>query len=335
MRTILLPREFFYLKNNCEIWSRPSRLIDYINTNQERFRFKLNDLEYLERKFTKVGLLLLLFRCSLLYKRSSPKEHYLKILSVYIIKARIDSSRELNIFRSICMDNKSIWGQEKINLVAPVCPDYAYKTLSPSLYRYTFDGIGEGIGLVARKAITSIKTLLSSIEDCPYISTSVKPIILVGDFEAKTKNLNALNMDFNKFCSKIEGSVKAIADETGWETNKFTMTCGGFRQWMTYEEILKHQLSLNCYDDLIIKYKTIPHEKNLISRIPLYSKWFKGDCNYKDIFFDQVIEYILMGRLISEYYKDKTILLTSDHRAMRHYYGLGANIDMISTSASY
>ena len=104
------------------------------------------------------------------------------------------------------------------------------------------------------------------------------------------------------------------------------------RAFRLLEDILK---KINKYEDLKVFAPYINHDKNLISRLPLYKKWFGYDKNYKQIFFNQCLEYIAMGYIIKNYYKKNCLILASDHKAMRPYYNLLANINLIASSASY
>ena len=47
------------------------------------------------------------------------------------------------------------------------------------------------------------------------------------------------------------------------------------------------------------------------------------------------MEYILMGYLLELTYGKDIILVASDHRVMSQYYGLNANITIISSSSNY
>ena len=98
---------------------------------------------------------------------------------------------------------------------------------------------------------------------------------------------------------------------------------------------LKTFCNINTYEDLKIFAPNINHDKNLISRLPLYKKWFGENKLYKEIFFEQCLEYMLMGYLIFNYYGKRSLILASDHKAMRPYYSLAANINLISSSANY
>ena len=80
---------------------------------------------------------------------------------------------------------------------------------------------------------------------------------------------------------------------------------------------------------------SIKHEKNLISRLPLYKKWFGNNSDFKTIFLNQAIEYMLMGEIISNSIFHNPILLASDHKVMKDYYYAISNVNIISSSADY
>ena len=159
--------------------------------------------------------------------------------------------------------------------------------------------------------------------------------ILIGDFEANENNLNSLNEIKSNFIRKIELSRLKIENHTGIETELFTTLCLGLKGWEYQIEQLKHTHNLYKFEDLKIRLPNIRHDKKLISRLPLYKKWFGEDANYKEIFFNQVLEYILMGNIIKNNNQNNSAILASDHKAMRDYYSSISKIDVISSSAKY
>ena len=86
---------------------------------------------------------------------------------------------------------------------------------------------------------------------------------------------------------------------------------------------------------IFILYYQISHEKNSVSRLPLYKKWFGESADFKDIFLSQVLEYILMGCLVKNRFNGDAAILASDHKAMRDYYSSISEINIISSSANY
>ena len=54
-----------------------------------------------------------------------------------------------------------------------------------------------------------------------------------------------------------------------------------------------------------------------------------GYNDFKKIFVEQVIEYMLMGKMITDRYGSSAYLLASDHRAMRPYYLFDSDINLV------
>ena len=188
---------------------------------------------------------------------------------------------------------------------------------------------------MAQKAINNFNLLESLSSDLTQNGLDLNFQILIGDFEASQQNLNALNQSKTEFLSKVSQSCDVIESETGIKTSLFTDLCNGLEGWHHCIQNLKYNLKINKYEDLENLLPHINHEKKLISRLPLYQKWFGKDADFKGIFLNQILEYILMGKLIASDYITNPILLASDHKAMKDYYNSIAKINIISSSANY
>ena len=219
----------------------------------------------------------------------------------------------------------------------PVCPDYAYVKLSHDTFKYTFDSVGNGVGLVANKALQAAHKLESIFSDSPCLLNLIKFTVLVGDFEAKPHNLKSFSLTYCEFMDKIKGTVQAIKDRSGYNVSTFISLCRGFENWLAFETAIKTKYKIHSFDCLLENLPHIDHEKNLISRIPLYSKWFHSEqrSNYKDIFFDQVVEYVTMGELLRSSFGPSTVIMACDHRAMRKYYNPFNSIPTVGVSNDY
>ena len=336
MREYLSSKEFYLIKeNNLEIVDfkfLSGKLINQLN------KFSINvielDIEYIMRSTNKLNLLLIIIRSNI-FKLIPQKEISINYFSNYLFESRLFYSKKVKINRLSQyrnFDNK-LKVNNVIQIIAPVCPDYSYEVTSSGKYRYTFEKINKGISLVAQKAIDSCKYLQSNLDD--LIDLKINISLLLGDFEANQSNLSNLNETKESFVQKLENSVLEIKSSTNFNAHFFTKLCGGLEGWHNLIKMLKTEYGLNSYDDLKKLYPTINHDKNLISRIPLYTKWYPDSDDYSQIFFDQCMEYILMGYLIENYYGNKIFLLASDHKAMRPYYGLMSNISIISSYLEY
>ena len=115
----------------------------------------------------------------------------------------------------------------------------------------------------------------------------------------------------------------------------FTKIVGGLNTWKYLIKYIKDNQNLNNFDDLKKKYSHINHEKAILSRIALYRRWYGDDAKIKEIFFEQVIEYIAMGLIISNHFNNDAFILASDHKVMRPYYNLLCSNPLIGASADY
>ena len=134
---------------------------------------------------------------------------------------------------------------------------------------------------------------------------------------------------------KVNLSRATIEAQTGIETHCFSKLCKNLEGWENQLLYLKYNYNLNSFSDLKKIFPRTNNERNLISRLPLYKKWFGENKDYKQIFFDQVLEYLLMSKLIYSKFGINSSILASDHKVMRHYYRFKSNYQIISSSADY
>ena len=100
----------------------------------------------------------------------------------------------------------------------------------------------------------------------------------------------------------------------------FTDLCGGYSVWTKKLEAISVYHSLIDYESLSQQLPLIKHDSNFLSRIPLYTKWYGPNADFKSVFLRQVCEYITMGNVISSQSVDSPFILASDHRVMHDYY---------------
>ena len=336
MRCYLKPKEYYFIRS-----------INYQNISIDELKKNINDIfysngievkdelaEYLIRVNNRLGIILKIIRSGFLGNFKTNDSEKSELL-MQILSFRIFLNEKLSIYGNNLLRYYKNNVGDHFKIIAPVCPDYSYKYTANGKYRYTFESIGNDIGLVAKKAIENILLINDLSKDLRLNSLKIKSIILVGDFEANDRNLKALNQTKDDFIQKVNLSRRAIESKTGIETHCFTSLCKDIEGWNNQLSYLKYNYNLNSYKDLKKVFPSINHDRNLLSRLPLYKKWF-GDCkDFKEIFFDQVIEYFLMSKLINSKFGSNTSILASDHKAMRPYYGFDSNIQILSSSANY
>ena len=334
MRNYISPKDFYrIIKFSLHTNSLEKLSLIFINAFKNKgISISINDFYTILQKTNKLSLILLFLKslkpnCLDLSNKIEPRLLYL------IFQLRINNSQFLTELFLNHLDTFSRYNDFLI--IAPVCPDYNYIKTKDGKYQYTFNGLGNGIGVVANKAIENIKLLKNLSSDLVKNGFLIDYKTLLGDFEANKENLSALKETEENFLKKINQSGVSIYENHFIKSNNFTSICNGLKGWKNQLTYIKTFCKINRYDDLKIFAPDINHDKNLISRLPLYKKWFGNDKDFKQIFFNQTLEYMAMGYITKNYYGDKMILLASDHKAMRPYYTILANINLIASSANY
>ena len=334
MRQCITAKEYYFLRKSNLIGIdgalfcatlRKVLLESNINLSQEEF-------EGLVRAYGKLSLLICLKRFGAVKKEIDTKSPYFTHFAWNLFLVSVKSRTSLSVSTKV---DSTFTTEKNIHIIAPVCPDYAYKVEPDGSYRYTFDGIGSSVGLVASKAIKNLSELENILTVFPNIRYLIDIQILLGDFEITTLNLEKFNLTAKEFLKRIDGSCSEINKITGHKTERFTNLTNGINEWDGQIQYCKYLHNLNSYDDLGLVLPHINHEQNLISRIPLYRRWHGDNLDYRNIFFEQVIEYILMGKLIFEKYGNTCFLLASDHKAMRCYYNCLYPVNLLGSAAAY
>ena len=103
----------------------------------------------------------LIFYYAGILKVQKPKtcQYYLSIIEKVLVNSRLFQVENFSIK---IVSNPFKINSEKHLFIAPVCPDYSHVKTADGNYRYTFEGIGNGIGLVASKAISNAEILMKT-----------------------------------------------------------------------------------------------------------------------------------------------------------------------------
>tara|TARA_B100000212_G_scaffold342349_1_gene328997 strand:- start:331 stop:1425 length:1095 start_codon:yes stop_codon:yes gene_type:complete len=290
-----------------ELYKRKGILLNYKDfTNYTYLSYVL----FLERKiFSNEIKFQRNFKNSLLNK--SIKDNIFSTYSLNTLEIFIDKFYKDNVNQNSFSSSKKV-----IRIFAPVCPDYETYLDSNGKQRYSFDGIGSGIGLVGSKLIEKYPILEKSFKNSDL---NYELVVLVGDFEATKQNLDRLNISKEQFNKKIKNSCKKYHDDFNLFAYGFAEFFGGINSWNSRIKTLKKDLNLYTFSDLHDCMPNINHNSIFASRIALYKKWTKNSDEMISIFISQTAEYILMGCLVESFHRP-SILLTCDHKAMLPYY---------------
>lgn len=213
---------------------------------------------------------------------------------------------------------------EKITIVSVICPDYSYEKKG-KVYRYTFNNIGDGIGLVAQRAILAIPSIIKFFEKSKI---NYEVVIAGGDFEGLDQNiLNKVNEKKESFFEKVKQSQEKTITQIKMHTSKdvkpflFVETKEKHNQWIELTTHIKDNLmdgntghiNLNDFNATAL----------LDSRLPLYKSWHprKTKKEYFELLYSQGSEYAAMGHIFCKEYKNP-LVIGADHVAMMPFYNM-------------
>ena len=216
---------------------------------------------------------------------------------------------------------------EEITLISPVCPDYGYVP-HKGRFRYTFDQLGDGIGLVAGRIVNALpplrETLLRHGIRC-------RTVIAAGDFEgldeatvARVKETRA------SFLAKVRCSQEKVMAALGFDATSVFIAelAGGEAAW---RELTTRAYRSLAGDDLDALMSTqIDLDSILDTRMPLYQAWHgnRSRTDLADVLLMQCAEYAAMGALFHRSFTNP-LVIGGDHCRMMPFYWLHQPIPVL------
>jgi hypothetical protein len=213
-------------------------------------------------------------------------------------------------------------------IVTPVCPDYAtQETDDPLCPRaYTFDGLGDGIGYVAERALAALPKLWAFFRTLTP-APDIRFIVAIGDEEADSaENRARVHVTRDEFRARLRRSQQAFrqACPQGMPVETPFITELDRERWEVLLRQARSSVALRNYgpfglteDDLEILAK---------ARRPLYTRWYGEDVDARAILDRQAPEYMAATELFCERYPN-VLVLGADATAMAPFVqGLGRTI---------
>lgn len=232
---------------------------------------------------------------------------------------------------------------EQITVVGAFCPDYAYEaTGNPQIpYRYTFDGLGEGVGLVAQqfaRIVPGFSAFLSSL------GIRHRIILAIGDFEADSEAvLKRVGVNRPEFVRRCQASLDAfqasVPPGLPLTLELFAAARGGTR----FREYANEATARMMQNDFGLMGAVYPDLKETIDRIPrqygtFYRRWYGrdlGEEEVKAIVFGQGGEYSAMSRIYAEDYGENIIVLAGDRPEMHRFGALYRVLPVLCAKRAY
>ena len=239
-------------------------------------------------------------------------DNFFKELQKFGDLENINSQKKISIINKI--------NSGKVQLITPLCPDYEHVKVAMGLYKYTFNKLNDGVGLIGKRLVKIIEKIHEIFRK---YDIKFEHILYYGDFESYSKDILLRTRETEKsFIKKLENSVKKMEKVCPCQTSV---------KLLVKNLSTKKSFSTKCKKNeikLIKKLKkNISLKRNIseisASRAALYSSWFPDSNNsgYEKIVIKQGAEYISMGELFIENFK-RPIVLGLDHPKMGLFYSI-------------
>ena len=222
----------------------------------------------------------------------------------------------------------------KINILTPLCPDYANIDIGKGFYKLTFDGLGKGIGITAKKLLHNLNDLHSFFEN---YNININHIAAFGDFESLSEDTcKRVKLTQDEFIKALLISKQTLKKDSNnkLDTKLFTDLCGGFDHWEIIHSRFLNMLKNNDFGNS--KLTTQKLEIICESRKPLLHRWFGKISNDQilEVVKWQGAEYATMG-YIAEKNLDNPIIIGADHEKMSPFYSIGSQIPVLYLTSNY
>jgi len=256
---------------------------------------------------------------------------YLKVNVIYKKIKKVAELEELNNAEKIQLLDMLI--KKNVSLITPLCPDYEHVKIGEGLYKYTFNKLGDGLGLIGKRLISILNNLHKILEENDI---KFKHILLYGDFEAYSNKIcERLNITEKEFRSKLSKSMKCMRDRSNknctvdlvvnYLSNRKSWEKRCIKNEKSISNMTKNNSKFNKFIEEIAK-----------SRSMLYSSWFPeyNKRQHKNLVIKQGAEYASMGDLFSKNIKNP-IVLGLDHPKMKNFYKINNEISVIYGKPRY
>ena len=221
----------------------------------------------------------------------------------------------------------------KISIITPLCPDYEHIYIGLGLYKYTFNKLNDGLGLIGKRLIKIINKIHKVLND---YKIPFEHITYYGDFEAYSKEIcKRVGSTEKEFISKLKLSSKLIKKSVK-EINfagLLVEELSNKKKWNSLcrknQKIIQTKLnSDNNFKKLIFDI--------LSSRMDLYKSWYPNlnKKKYINLLIKQGAEYTSMGDLFSEKIKNP-VVFGLDHPKMGVFYNINVNIPVLYGKPKY
>ncbi|MEK7500299.1 MAG: hypothetical protein AAB649_06915 [Patescibacteria group bacterium] len=232
---------------------------------------------------------------------------------------------------------------KEVTFAGAFCPDYAYEETGNVQvpFRYTFDGLGTGVGLVAQQFARIIPELSRF---CKELGISHRFIIGMGDFEADAESvLQRVGVDRMEFVRRCQCSLDAFQElmpvDVPIELELFDAKRGKGNFRMIAADCTQRMMQ----GDFGMMESLHPDLHEVIARIPdqyrtFYERWYgvqMDDDAVRRIIYSQGGEYAAVGRIYYDDFGENSIFLAGDRPEMNRFNAFWAPLPVLCAKRAY
>lgn len=206
---------------------------------------------------------------------------------------------------------KALAGVESV-VFSPVCPDWAINSVTQ---RYTFDGLGEGVGLVAVRILAVTPEFANY---CQKWGLNIRFVFAIGDFEATSESCTRLGISHEEFLRRLSQSQEALRLEmpgfVPLET-PFITTLGNWGALLTSAGNLINASNFSGP----LKWSVRKLHQIAEARRSLYERWHGKSVDVVRLTVEQGREYGVIGKMVVNRFPNP-LVLAGDQAAMAAFW---------------
>lgn len=221
----------------------------------------------------------------------------------------------------------------KISIITPLCPDYEHVYIGLGLYKYTFNKLNSGLGLIGKRLTKTILEIHKVLKNHNII---FEHAAYYGDFESYSKKIcERVGESEKSFIKKLNLSSKLMKknlpnlNQVGLLVNEFANKEKWLSSCKKNEQIIMEKFnSDSSYKKTILNI--------LDSRMDLYKSWYPKNTKeeYLKLLIQQGAEYATMGDLFFQKIKNP-VVFGFDHPKMGFFYNLNVDIPVLYARPKY
>ena len=221
----------------------------------------------------------------------------------------------------------------KISIITPLCPDYEHVHIGMGLYKYTFNQLNDGLGLIGKRLVKIIKEIHGVLNNFGIPFTHYA---YYGDFEAySTAICKRVGVTEKEFKQKLIISSKKMKKKIK-EIHKTELLVNSLlskKKWL--ENCKKNEKKIYYLIKTNMTFKKKIYDI-LPSRMELYKTWYPDldDKKYLNLLVTQGAEYTTMGDLFFKKIKNP-VVFGLDHPKMAIFYNVNVDIPVLYGKPKY